>query len=691
MKIENIFSDTLLIKQVVELGTKNSKTLGHFPEGAYIEHAHRGFLICAHEKRQLLGYVLFSITQSKNSIRIIQLCIADEARNKGIAKSLLDTVKAKFRSSFKGIALSCRTDYSEASALWEKYGFKAMNKVRSRSKKENYLYKWWYDFGNPDLFSLSQASSPKQKVVLDSNIIIKLRSTEEYDNTGSQFLLEDWLVDIVDYYYVPEIFNEIKRDQDDIRANETRSFLTHFYEAKFDPDYRDDVFKSIDQIIPSNTINDVSDKRQLAESIASEIGYFVTTDKKLLDAGAKINQQYGIEVLRPIDVILTIHENVNRSNYESARLAGVIYDYNTLRSNQIDSLVENLLARDQGEKKHELRAKLTQSATDIQNNQVKVLRDKDAKVLGIWISELRSNDVYIPIIRTTKSKLANTLFKQFVSEAIKLAVDQHKHLIKISEIFIDTTDQETLEAMGFSLQGNIWVKFAARKVINSNQLFEISEMSEVLQEDRIKERLRDLSLTEFGINLERKLWPLKISNINIPVYIVPIKPYWASQLFDHYAANDYMFGAQASLVWNRENIYYRNINPVSEKFPARILWYASSTKDKNAIRTNSIVASSYLDEVITGEAKELFRRFEHYGIYEWKNIFKLAKSRASNHIKVLKFSDTEVYKRPVSFNTVNDILMKHDRKRNTFAAPLEISNQIFIELYRLGFEQIANE
>lgn len=98
MKLEIVKTNKSLISQVVELGTKNSKTLGHFPEGAYIEHARNGFLICAHKNSQLLGYILFSITKSKNCIRIIQLCISDEARNKGVAKSLLDVLKSRFRN-----------------------------------------------------------------------------------------------------------------------------------------------------------------------------------------------------------------------------------------------------------------------------------------------------------------------------------------------------------------------------------------------------------------------------------------------------------------------------------------------------------------------------------------------------------------------------------------------------------------
>ncbi len=684
MKIETVRTDENLISQVVKLGTKNSKTLGHFPEGAYIEHARRGFLICAYEKEQLLGYLLFSITQSKNSIRIIQLCISESARNQGIAKALLNSLKLKYRESFKGIALSCRTDYVAASTLWESYGFKAMDKVRSRSKKENWLFKWWYDFGNHDLFSLTRASSSKLKAILDANIIIKLRSNKADEKSGTRFLLEDWLVDVIDFYYSPEIFNEIKRDKNDERAKKTRSFLTNFIEAKFNPDTRDQVFNQVNKIISGNSPNDLSDKRQLSECVASEIPYFITSDEKILDSDDQINNLFGVQVLRPIDIILLIDENNNKSDYVSTRIAGVNYNYSHLKSREIDQLVDNILAKDKSEKKHELRAIFTRSASNVKKCKTRVLRDKEDTILGVWICDLTSNEVSVPLLRTTKTKLSNTLFTQLTFEAIEFAVTNERNLIAISDKYIDPQDQETLESMGFTLKEGSWWKITAKSVIDSSELFKITGVSRLFDETKLRDRLLGTDFNEFRVSLERKLWPLKFKNVELPTYIVPIRPHWASELFDHYAANDSMFGANASLAWSRENVYYRSIKPVSEKVPGRLLWYSSSTKDKGAIRVNSIVACSYLDEVHVGKAKELFRRFRHYGIYEWKNILDLAKGNPDNLVKALKFRDTEVFRNAVPFQKVVDVLQSHGRKRNTFTAPLEITNKIFLEIYKLG-------
>lgn len=684
MKIESIYRDKDLISQVVSLGTKNSKTLGHFPEGAYVEHAHRGFLICAHEKQKLFGYLLYSITQSKSCIRIIQLCVADNARNKGVALALLDSLKEKYRDSFKGMTLNCRADYIAASALWEKYGFKAMNKVRSRSKKENYLYKWWYDFGNHDLFSLSHLDSSKPKAVLDASIIIKLRSKTDQDSTGSHYLLDDWLVDYIDYFYAPEIFNEIKRDKDDIRAGETRSFITNFYEVKFNPDKRDQVFREVDKLIPGNSKNDISDKKQLSECIAGDIGYFITTDKKILNAEIDLKATFGVTILRPIDLILMIDENTNKSNYLSTRLSGVNIDQARLRSKEVDDLVNLFLAKNNQEKKHELREVLIGTVSDIKNSQTRVIRDRNKQILAICVFQLTDDQVKTPIIRTTKSKISETLFKQLLTEAVAVALSHEKELIKITDRTIEPKDQETLESMGFVHHDDFWLKYTSNLLISTKELFEIQTLNSLLDKSSIEKKLLKANSQEFKLSLERKLFPLKFTDIDISTYIIPIKPYWASQLFDYRAAESTIFGARASLVWSRENIYYRNVRPVSEITPARILWYSSTSNDRNSIRTNSIVGCSYLDEVHLGTAKELFRRFQHYGVYEWKNILALSKGNPNHTIKALKFSDTETFPQTITYDEITGILQANGRKKNSFVSPVKVTNEIFLEIYKLG-------
>ena len=75
MEIKVIDANNLILNKIVALGKKNAKTLGMFPEGAFIDHAKKRCIIAAIEKNILLGYVLFRINQSKGIVTIAHLCV----------------------------------------------------------------------------------------------------------------------------------------------------------------------------------------------------------------------------------------------------------------------------------------------------------------------------------------------------------------------------------------------------------------------------------------------------------------------------------------------------------------------------------------------------------------------------------------------------------------------------------------
>lgn len=684
--VSKIGCSHLLFDQVVSLGTKNSKTLGHFPKGAFTEYGKKGTILGAHSDNQtLLGYILFSITASKRTIRIVHLCIREDHRREGIAKLLLDEVRSKFSLQLKGIALSCREDYSEATKFWGNYGFVAKNRTRSRSKKEHYLTKWWYDFGNQDLFSWSNKNSEKTKALLDANMIIKLRDNDTNERTGSKYLMADWLVDEIDYYYAPEFYNEVQRDKNKNRAEKSRSFITQFCEAKFKPELRDEILHYVGSIVPGSSENDKSDKKQLSECIAGGIDYFITTDANLLESEAKVFEVYGVQILTPTDFILMLDQINNRSNYFSTRIAGVNVDYGQLESREINSLVDCFQRKQRGEKKHELRNALTSITGNVNGSKVKVIKDKDGTKLGFWAAELRKNALSIPLIRTGETKISSILFKQLVFDLITYSIDNEKSIIEISDGQLDDSDKETLESLSFVFKDGVWTKVALTGVATSVDILLDNRIpAEFAKNSGLIQRWRN-EPDNFTFNIERLFWPIKFSDLHIPTYIVPIKPYWAGQLFDHIRTRSNLFGASPELAWNRENIYYRSVNPISEKSPARILWYASTSTDRgNLNRSQSIVGCSYLDEVHIGAPKALFQKFKNYGIYEWKDIFGLAKNDIGRNIKALKFSDTEVFKNAVPLEDVGKILLGNDRKKNTFASPVKVDTNIFLEIYLKG-------
>ena len=94
---------------------------------------------------------------------------------------------------------------------------------------------------------------------------------------------------------------------------------------------------------------------------------------------------------------------------------------------------------------------------------------------------------------------------------------------------------------------------------------------------------------------------------------------------------------------------------------------------------------SYLTEVYTGSARELFRTLTHYGIYEWTDIKNtLCKEDDNKEIRALKFSHTELSPKVVGYDQVQEILKRNGYGKNTFNSPVKVSGKVFIEIYERG-------
>lgn len=688
MEIKVISQTDIVLGKVMALGKRNAKTLGLFPEGAFIEHARKGWILAALEDDVVLGYVLFRLTQSTRIVSIAHLCIETEQRNKGVGKKLINAVREKYQNLFRGISLNCRKDYIEASKFYEKFGFKAVKEVKSKSKGDKYLVKWHFDFGNDDLFSATLLPETKTSVLLDASILIKLRESTDSNQNEASALNADWLNDEVEYFYAQEMYNEINRDVDKARAIRTRSFLQNYSHAQFKPEDSEKIYRELQKYLSGQNVNDISDRKQLSECIASGIECFVTTDTALLEASEIVYEKYSTRILSPIQLILFIDQLNNKFDYRTARLAGAVYETRQIEASDISLLADTFVVRELNEKKHEFKNRVNSVLANIKKSYFKVVKGLEDNYIGLVGGVLEEKNVNISIIRTNKSKVSSVLFNQLISSVCNYCVECGLNKIIISDIYLNETQLLALKSIGFEKKGNCWIRFSIKGQHNGTEFInDPSLLPDLLESKLLATKLSTYNIHEqnlFKLRIERKLWPLKFTEIEIPTYVIPIKPYWASQLFDYHLSDQTLFGSKAELVWNRENIYYRSVKPVSEKFPARILWYISSDSRSNSIRQMGIVACSYLDEVHTDSAKNLFQRFKNYGIYEWKHVYNLAGKNSSTEIKALNFSDTEVFKEVIPKEVVAKIFISNGRRKNTFASPVEVSKEIFNEIYKIG-------
>jgi len=185
------------------------------------------------------------------------------------------------------------------------------------------------------------------------------------------------------------------------------------------------------------------------------------------------------------------------------------------------------------------------------------------------------------------------------------------------------------------------------------------------------------------LQVERSLWPAKLTDIDIPAFVIPIRPEWAMHLFDPYIASQDLFGGEPSLIFNVENVYYRASRPEVLSAPARILWYVSSGRGKYQ-GTMSIRASSYLDEVVVDKPKALFSQFRRLGIYRWEDVFNVAKRQVGQDIMAFRFSNTEVFSTPISRDDLREIWREETGGTFHIQTPISIPRQRFFRLYKIG-------
>ena len=670
MKIEFINNHHPLYPAVKKLGKKYNATLGFMPEGGFDDYAVGKCIITASKDGVLMGYLMFRQTSRFGRIAIVHLVVDEPYRKQGVTTALLDTLRDKFKDSgAQGMVLNCRKDFTTPSKLWERYGFIAKGQKRSRSFETHYLTTWWYAFQQRDLFTLAYEESDKVRALMDANIIMKLRDAETEHRIpldpkeDPRCLLADWLVEETDLCYASEIFNEIYRDTDLERMQRTNIFLSNFAQAPYDVEEQKKTAKELKKILPGRTDNDESDRKQVASCIAAGIPYFITYDAEIIKKKDEIAELYDIEILTPQEFLMKIDQLLHSEKYAPVLLQGVVWhSVSKVNSKSLQKCVEAFRNAKQQERKLDFE----NAVNGCLNNSGEIYtvsnQGKNVSFSGVSVN---AEEARVHFLRVAEGPLCTSLFCQIVTDLLRKCVEEGRRRIVIEDKHLKDDQRSFLLNFGFLPQGEVFVKEIRNEIVTADSL--------------PWGNLSDQQL----LRIENVFFPLKIRDLDIPCYIVPIKPYWAGQLFDSVVSGGQLFGADPSRLWSFENVYYRHTKPITEKAPARILWYESNDKEERS-RSKRIVSCSYLTEVYTDKPKVLYKMFKHYGIYEWGDIYKLCEGKTDVNIRALKFSHTELFAHPIDKETVNDVLERYGHGRSTFPSPLKVRKEVFFDLYEMG-------
>jgi hypothetical protein len=313
--------------------------------------------------------------------------------------------------------------------------------------------------------------------------------------------------------------------------------------------------------------------------------------------------------------------------------------------------------------------------------------------LILYIVERTDTAVHIPLLRMNSAFDSRHILRYLLHLLLKTAADEHRQQLRITQTGLQQAVTDILKEDAFEAVENAWVKIALSLAADARtaaqQLEQIIDRSPVLHPrfSRYLETLRDSHPNSHGAiaaNLESIFWPLKITDANLDTLTIPIKAVWASSWFDETLAQQTLFGADAERAFNREGVYYSSGKKPAISLPCRILWYV--TKEVGHSGTQAIRACSRLDEIIVGTPADLYRRFRHLGIYEWKNILDLAEGDSNRLLTAYRFSETYLFKHPIALERWTEVTLQVTGKQPPIYSAAVTPPEVFKTLIRIAMD-----
>ena len=676
-------TSSIEFKKAVELGDNNSKTLGFLPQAAFEKYAQQNQLIGAFSKdtNELFGYLLYRV--SYNKVTIVHLCIDEKKRNNNTASKLVDYLK-KNTTQYDGIKLSCRNDYG-IDKVWEKFNFVPIIEKTGRGKKGLPLTIWWFPHYQDNLLTQISEYELNNKIVavIDMNIFLDLKDDREQESLA---LKSDWLLSEAILYYTREIHNEINKAKTAELKKSSRKLLKYFKELPFkDEKEFSKIHEELKEKFPLKHKNDKSDLKHIAYSITGGAEFFITRDSIII-SNNEYFKKYNLTIYRPSEFITHLDENIQVSKYKPQTLIGTNISSTRVNTDNIGTYIDTFLKPT--ERKSHFQ-KIIRESLSFPNKFELVTISKDDNLLAFLIFDRTSdNKLSIPIFRFLNSDLKITLSKHLLFKAILTSINEKRTFIEIKEKYLDNDIISNIQEARFVEIDNAWHK------INLNGALDLNGINQKIKDepftkkvikkiDQIFEDIDDEQKYFKKYHYERYLSPIKIKDLEIPNYIVPIKPHWAEQLFNDKSKEKLaLFEPKYEILLNQENVYYRSSSPRILNSPARLLWYVSENKSTN--EKGSIIATSYVDEVFIDQPKKLFKQFQKLGVYEWKHIAKTAGDK--DKIMAFVFSDTELFKNPISLKNICTQFDVLENKKFMLIAPRKIKNETYLAFYKLGMD-----
>ncbi len=671
--------DEELLRAVIDLGDRFTNTLGFLPQAAFKQAAQAGTLIAATTGSRLLGYALYGLPADR--VRLTHLCVEPEHRGTGINRMLVDAISDRHPDRL-GILLKCRKDYG-LERMWTRLGFVPRTEVDGRGSTRKPLVVWWRDHGHPDLFSELEPTA-LLTAAIDCNIFADLHAS--HTRTGSeesQALSAEWLANLLDLVVLPQLIVEIHKIADPTeRRIQLQAATTGYHLRQLDKGI--DHGRTIRALIESawdslgielpRAENDLADLQYVVEASTAGIQHLITRDAGLLELSPIAEKVCGVRILRPSDVVLHIDELTRAQVYQPGSLLGTTLTTTAVPAGQEQ---EQLVFHNHrgGERQKAFKARLRHLAAHPDRwNRQQIIDDQGA-LLATYCQGESSDELQVPLLRVNEQHpLASTLARQILFMLRQRCRDTGLQILRLTDPHLQRTMLSATSEDAFQNQASDQLAFVLNMIADTATLDRhAADLAGRVGLDLPQLQAPMPSVAASAI--EHAWWPAKITDAELPTFLVPVQPKWAYDLFGFPTG---LLPRNDLLGISREHVYYRSARSRGERYPARILWYASSDRGQ---RLSCVIGCSRLDQVVVDDGERLYQQFKHLGVYGLDDV--LAKCDADNRAMALRFSDTGLFPRPVSHKRLLQLGARYGDKVNVQSV-FKISSDLFQALYEEG-------
>lgn len=417
----------------------------------------------------------------------------------------------------------------------------------------------------------------------------------------------------------------------------------------------------------SPTVRQTSDMRHIAMCAAADAEVFLTRDEELLSRASEITERYGLQVMRPVELISRLNEAEQAALYQPSRFASTDIQKVRPKPDDAEALAETLHLSSQRETRDQFAAKIRALLCDVKTTVLAATAE--GAPLFLVSHRQASNRFELTALRCKRAALATTALRHALLLVITNVAGSGGGVIVVREKFLSEEVQSILYELGFRVGPEGWEKITLRF------LGEVPELGQMLAAKGYPSVPADAS----GEEIEAQYWPAKTLGAKVNTWTVPIRSSWATALFETSFADEQLFRPKRELILSRENVYYSAaIQSGMEGATGRLLWYVSGN-DPYQAGSKTIRACSRLLEVRRGPAKVLFNAFRRLGVFEWEQIQEMVDGDATKEILALRFADTELFEYPFPGDQAKVLGI-----RNNFTSPVRVPETAFAEIYRQG-------